>query len=244
MSFQNYRTHLLGMLVGAAILTLVEPPATALGQSVDPNKPAPMQAGPNDGTVDNMQGANYFYFWIEPGKSTVTASYRNVGTWASSSATTLTVELYDQAKTWVTRATISSLKESNQHVFHGSVKHQTKVILAVIPPSGGLIRMGGDYEVSATGDVKFAKPPNDTELIVGTYSPKLIYSNEDTAVKFLPDGTLQFASGTSGTWKLFDAETHIYTITFGDNRLSLKLIPGRGLVQAADPSTVVFQRTK
>jgi hypothetical protein len=68
--------------------------------------------------------------------------------------------------------------------------------------------------------------------------------NESTAVKFKPDGTLEFASGTLGTWKLFDEDTNIYTITFLSNRLSLKLIPGRGLVQTNDPSSIVFKRNR
>src|SRR5215469_16169253 len=76
-------------------------------QSLDPQKPAPLQPGPNTGTVDNSGGANYFYFWAGPGETTVTATYKNVNTWVGPKATNLTVELYDEHKTWVSRATIS-----------------------------------------------------------------------------------------------------------------------------------------
>jgi len=200
-----------------------------------------MQPGPNAGTVDNFGGANYFYFWSGPGESTITASYKSMSVLGNAMKSELTIELYDENKTWVSRATISSLKQSSQRQLHGSLKKETKLILAVIPPSGGVVRSGGNYEVSATGTVRFDKPLSATELIVGTYTPMAIYDNENAAVKFKPDGTLEFASGTLGTWKLFDEDAHIYSVTFLSNRLSLQLIPGRGLVQMNDPSVIVFK---
>jgi hypothetical protein len=103
--------------------------------------------------------------------------------------------------------------------------------------------MGGDYTVSATGAAKFDQPLTPTQLIVGTYTPNVVHDNEDSAAKFSADGTLEFASGTMGKWKLFDAASHLYTVTFARSRLSLKLIPGRGLVDAHDPTSIVFQRT-
>ena len=106
-----------------------------------------------------------------------------------------------------------------------------------------LVRAGGDYVVSATGAVKFDPPLSPVELIVGTYTPMVIQNNEDSAVKFEPNGVLEFASGTVGRWKLFDANSHMYTVTYGSVRQSLKLIPGRGLVDAHDPTTIVLQRT-
>jgi hypothetical protein len=54
---------------------------------------------------------------------------------------------------------------------------------------------------------------------------------------------LEFASGTTGRWKLFDAASRMYTVTYASTRLSLKLVPGRGLVDAHDPTIIVFQRT-
>jgi len=104
------------------------------------------------------------------------------------------------------------------------------------------VRAGGDYELEATGVVNFDPQPNAADLIVGLYTPMSIYENEDTAVKFSPDGSLEFASGTQGKWKLFDAGERIFTISFRSTRLSLKLLPGRGLVQTNDPSSIVFQR--
>jgi hypothetical protein len=47
-----------------------------------------------------------------------------------------------------------------------------------------LIRTGGDYEVEATGVVKFDPEPSAVDLLVGVYAPTTIYENENTAVKF------------------------------------------------------------
>lgn len=229
----------------ALLLTAVTLSVRSPAQSLNPQKPAPLQSGANTGTVDNFVGANYFYFWGGAGKVTVTITYKSMSLLGNAQKSALTIELSDDKKSWTPlRTTISSLKESNQRELSGDLKKETKLIIAVIPPSGGLVRAGGDYEIRVTGAVRFDKPLTDTELIVGTYTPMTVYDNEDTAAKFLPDGTFQFASGTKGTWKLFDSDTHLYTVTFGSNRLSLKLIPGRGLVSASDPTSIVFQRTK
>jgi hypothetical protein len=120
------------------------------------------------------------------------------------------------------------------------------MILAVrVPNTGGvaLLRSTGQYEIATSGAVRFDKPLTGTQLIVGTYIPRVVYGDENSAVKFKPDGTLEFASGTVGTWKLFDENTMLYTVTFPHNRLSLKLMPGQGLVNPINGS-VVFQATK
>jgi hypothetical protein len=158
----------------------------------------------------------------------------------------LTVEVYDEKRTWVTRREISKLPEASDVTMTGELKDQVKVIVAVLPPSGGgisLIRTGGGYEVEVTGAVRFDPAPSAVDAIVGVYSPKTIYENERTAVKFSADGTLQFASGTRGSWKVFDGGERIYTIVFGSTRLSLKLT-GLGFVEIDNPSSVVFQRAR
>jgi hypothetical protein len=225
----------------AFALSLIAP--AALTQSLDPRNPAPLQPGENSGTVDNFVGSNYFYFTAGPGQSTITVSYSSMSLLGNAQHSTLNIELSDDKKSWTERRTISSMKQSSSTTMIGNLKVPTKLILSVIPPSGGLVRMGGDYTVTATGAVKFDPPLSPIQLIVGTYTPMSVHDNEDTAAKFSADGTLEFASGTTGKWKLFDADSHLYTVTFAQTRLSLKLIPGRGLVDAHDPTAIVFQRT-
>ena len=215
---------------------------TAFTQSLDPRQPAPLQPGQNSGTVDNFVGSNYFYLTSGPGATTITVSYNSMSLLGNAQRSSLNIELSDEKHTWVERRTITSTKQSSSTTMVGNLKVPTRLILSIIPPSGGLVRAGGDYTVTATGAVRFDPPLNPSQLIVGTYTPMSIHENEDTAAKFSPNGALVFASGTTGQWKLFDADSHLYTITYLSTRLSLKLIPGRGLVDAHDPTVIVFQR--
>lgn len=68
--------------------------------------------------------------------------------------------------------------------------------------------------------------------------------NSYGATKFLGDGTVQGSDGSSGTWKAFDIERHIYTVTIGGLRLSVKYLPGRGLVDPDDPEIIKFQELR
>jgi hypothetical protein len=217
--------------------------SAAHAQSLDSRHPAPLQPGDNKGTVDNFVGSNYFAFTGGPGSVTVTVSYSSMSLLGNAQHSSLTVELSDDKKSWTERRVISSLKESSSTKMVGDLKVPTRLILAIIPPQGGLVRSGGDYVVNATGAVKFDPPLSAGELIVGTYTPMIVHDNEDGAAKFSANGTLEFASGTVGSWKVFDADSRIYTVTFAQTRLSLKLVPGRGLVDAHDPTMIVFQRT-
>jgi len=215
----------------------------AQAQSLDSHHPAPLQPGENGGTVDNFVGSNFFYLTGGPGSVTITVTYKSMGLLGNAQHSSLTVELTDDKRSWVERRVISSVQQSNSAKMVGNLKQPTRLIVSIIPPSGGLVRMGGDYAVTAEGAVHFDPPPSDTELIVGAYTPMVVHDNEDSAAKFEANGALVFAGGTTGQWKLFDAGTHVYTVNFARTRLSLKLIPGRGLVDTHDPSIIVFQRT-
>lgn len=229
-------------LVALALLTIVCD--RSFSQSLDPRKPAPLQAGDNAGTVDSVGGTNYFYFWGEPGDSTLTATYKSMGFLGNAMRSEITVELFDENRTWVSRLTLSSANQSGQKTLHGNLKKESKLIVAVIPPPASLVVRGGDYAVSATGAVRFDKPLSTIDLMIGTYTPSVIYNNENTAARFTADGKIEFASGTTGTWKLFDEDARIFTVNFLENHLSLKLLPGRGLVETGNPSTIVFRRNR
>jgi hypothetical protein len=223
-------------------LTALPALSAAAGQSLDARNPAPLQPGGNSGTVDNFVGSNYFYLTGGPGAVTITVSYSSMSLLGNAQRSALNIELTDDKRSWTERRTISSLKQSSSTTMTGNLKVPTRLILSIIPPSGGLVRMGGDYTVTAAGAAKFDPPLSPTQLIVGTYTPMSVHDNEDTAAKFTADGTLEFASGTRGRWKLFDASSLLYTVSFAQTRLSLKLIPGRGLVDSHDATAIVFQR--
>jgi hypothetical protein len=223
-------------------LTALPALSTAIGQSLDARNPAPLQPGSNSGTVDNFVGSNYFTLTGGPGSVIITVSYNSMSLLGNAQRSALNIELTDDKHSWTERRTISSMKQSSSTTMTGNLKVPTRLILSIIPPSGGLVRMGGDYTVTATGAAKFDPPLSPTQLIVGTYTPMSVHDNEDSAAKFSADGTLEFASGTRGRWKLFDASSMLYTVQFAQTRLSLKLIPGRGLVDSHDTTAIVFQR--
>jgi hypothetical protein len=50
--------------------------------------------------------------------------------------------------------------------------------------------------------------------------------------------------GRRGRWALFDPDGRVYTVVIGADRWTLKLVPGRGLMDIHDQSIVVFQAVK
>jgi hypothetical protein len=68
--------------------------------------------------------------------------------------------------------------------------------------------------------------------------------NSYGTIKFLADGTVQGSDGSSGTWKAFDIEHHIYTVTIRGLHLSVKYLPGRGLVDPHNPEMIKFQELR
>jgi hypothetical protein len=234
----TYRWFALPGLAASLLFSSV----AAFGQSLDARHPAPLAEGANSGTVDNFVGNNYFTFTGGPGSVTVTVSYNSMSLLGNAQRSALNIEMSDDKHSWTERRTITSTKQSSSTQMVGNLKTPTRLILSILPPQGGLVRMGGDYTVTATGAVKFDPPLSPAELIAGVYTPMSVHDNEDTAAKFEPSGRLEFASGTVGSWKLFDASSRMYTVAFAHTRLSLKLIPGRGLVDAHDPTIIVFQR--
>ena len=120
-----------------------------------------------------------------------------------------------------------------------------KIIVSVAPPNQNLIRMGGDYEIEATGEVLFDEVKSGADPIVRTYSPKVSQSGADYGTtKFLADGTVETANGFSGTWKVFDRENRIYTVEIESVRYSVQYLPGYGLVKPDDPASILFQELR
>jgi len=60
-------------------------------------------------------------------------------------------------------------------------------------------------------------------------------------VRFDANGTLETEDGTRGTWKIFDPARKVYVVTIGSQKFSVKLMPGQGLVNPANPSDFTFR---
>ncbi len=219
--------------------------SAASAQSLSINAPAPLQAGINESQTDNFTGAHYWYFYGGPGKVTVRCVFKGAGILGASMSAPLTFTLSDAAGTWHTSGKLvsGSTADERQVTFPGTLKSRTKIIVTVAPIAGGLVRTGGTYDISVSGAVAYgAKKSGDP--IVGTMMQMSGMTSNYGATKFKVDGTVLASTGATGTWKLFDADTHAYTVVLDGQTLSLIFMPGRGLVSADDQNNVVFKALK
>jgi hypothetical protein len=149
----------------------------------------------------------------------------------------LDVAVFDESRTSVTRRQITPEKQASEAHIDFNLKQRARMMVSVAAPRGSLVRQGGDYELIVSGDVDFSN--------AGAPQPEPIarsYANGDFgAVRFDANGTLETEDGTRGAWRLFDAERRVYVVTIGGRRFSVKLMPGQGLVDPANPSTIVFR---
>ncbi len=210
----------------------------ALGQSLKIQDPDPLQPGINQSTCDNMVGTQYWYFNGEPGQIHLHAQFTPMGLLGNPIQSKLTITLSDPLQTWHTTKVLSSDSKMVDCVFDGNLKKPTKVIVTVAPPDGALIRMGGTYQLEATGAVQFGQK-STADPVIGTYKQMSGYSTLLDTCKFLPDGTVQTSGGPTGNWKLFDKDTSTYVVDFqGEQRRTLQFREGRGLCEGSD---IVFQ---
>jgi len=207
----------------------------ASAQSLKPGSPAPLQPGVNSGTVDNFVGTQYWYFIAHPGKIEVHVRFKAMTLLGNAQRTSLTISMYDSAQKWHVSRILSSAQTDAETTFTGTLRDTEKIILSVEPPSGGLVRMGGDYQITLSGTVSYGSERANGDPVVGTYSS--YYG----ACKFLANGAIECTDGTTGTWKLFDAGSHIYAIDIAGLHYSEQLVPGRGLVDTSDPTIIRFQ---
>jgi hypothetical protein len=212
----------------------------ATAQSLKPEAPSPLQAGVNRGVADSMVGPQYWSFLSGPGEVQIIARFKS--TMGPLVREPLTITLYDEKRTWhVSKVAISENGALGETTFSGKLDQKRRTIVSVAPPSGGLLRSVGDYELQATGAVQFEAADNTHEPIIRTFLAKV---NDYGATKFLANGTVQASNGASGTWKAFDPEGHIYTVVIDQFRFSVKYLPGRGLVDPDNPTSVEFQEIR
>lgn len=211
----------------------------ASAQSLKPENPYPLKAGINKGTSDSLVGTHYWYFYTAPGSHSLTVRFKQPTTLYGSQ---LTITLYDEKRTFRLTKVVTSKQNASEATFSSNkLDKKMKIIVSVVPPNQNLIRMGGDYEIEATGDAQFDEVKNAVDPIIRTYESKM---NSYGATKFLADGTVEASDGTLGKWKAFDTENRIYTVQIGSFRFSVQYLPGYGLVRPDDPSLIVFQELR
>lgn len=217
--------------------------SSASAQSLKPQSPYAMKAGINQGTADSLVGSHYWYFYANPGSNRLTVRFKTPTTlYGAQPKTMLTITLTDGARSFRVTKTVSAQPNARETTFVADkVTKRMKIIVQIDPPNQNLIRMGGDYEVEASGDVAFEDSKSSGDPIVRTYDSMV---NSYGATRFLADGRVLGSDGSEGTWKAFDVENRIYTVQIGQFRWSVQYLPGYGLVKPSEPNLIVFQELK
>ena len=226
------------------MLTLVSP---IFSQSLSQRTPTPLAAGENHGTLDNMVGPQFWVFKYLKGPGKVTINFTSMGLFGNRQNTTIEVVFLEPDGKVIDTKSLTSHGTAAQLELPANFVHPGTMVVELRPTGMALVRAGGDYSIVLSGPaidlagVKAAGP----EQVVGTYSMMTCPPDFDCqAVRFQANGTVMTADGHTGTWKIFDPDALIYTVVIGRDRWSLKLVPGRGLVNTDDTSIVAFQAVK
>ena len=143
-------------LLRSCFLAMTLSMSSAWAQSLKPQDPSPLQPGINQGTVDNFV-CQYWYFMAQPGHTHLHAQFKPMGLLGASYKSAITITLSDEGGSWHTPKVLSRDSKPVEDSFDGDIKKPTKLIICVAPPSGGLVRMGGDYQLEASGAVSFGQ---------------------------------------------------------------------------------------
>jgi hypothetical protein len=215
-------------------------------QSLDSKHPAALVAGENTGTVDSMVGPQFWQFHSLAGSASIVVRFASMGLFGNATASTIQVVLHDATGKTFGSESVTSTGKAVEVKWPGTFGKPGIVIVEIRPAMSSLVRAGGDYSVIVTGAVDYShvKVPGP-ERIAGTYTLMVCPPTLDCqATRFFPDGSVKTADGTIGTWSSFDPSALIYTVKIASNQWSLKLVPGRGLVDTANTAGIVFQAVR
>jgi hypothetical protein len=123
-------------------------------QSLDPHKPASFGAGVNKGNIDNFSGAQYYYFWAEPGHIDVRMAFKEMGIYGAPLRQALSFDFLDESGKLLSHNAVVSVANMAQITTNGDFGSRQKVVLAITAQKG-LVRLGGYYEVEITGAATF-----------------------------------------------------------------------------------------
>jgi hypothetical protein len=241
---RNWRAVFIGGLAALAL------GSQGHAQSLDPRNPTPLQPGENHGTIDNQTGAQYWALHYNPGSGTIAVRFTSMGIFGNPMAATVNVVVLDPGGKMIGHQALTSSGQPAQLSWPGKFTKSGVWVVEIQPMGSNLVRNGGDYVISVTGSgitsagAGAGPSPND---IVGTYAvmscpPDL--QCDGLGIRFAPGGGVMTTDGHQGRWTLFDPDARIYTVVIGPDRWTLKLSPGRGLMDTHDQTIVIFQSVK
>jgi hypothetical protein len=237
------------LLRSVAVIVLMETMVRA--QSLDPKHPAPLQPGVNASNIDAFMTPHYWTFIAEKGDVKIDVTFRAQSILGAQLRTTVGFNIYD-IKTPDKKFTklVTSSGEGATQSIEGPSEAEHQMVIEVAPPKA-LVRAGGDYQIQAVKGIKFlgASPassdtPGSDPILSRHFRTFGCNNDAECGIRFLPGGVVALSGGERGTWRLFDRERRVYVIVTGNNRQSLKLKPGVGLVKAQDDQLVVYQEVR
>lgn len=224
---------------------------TLSAQSLDPKNPARLQPGVNSGNIDAFMTPHFWTFIAEKGDVKIDLMFRAQSILGAQLRTTIGFNIYD-IKTPDKKFTklVTSSGEGATQSIEGPSEAEHQMVIEVVPPKA-LVRSGGDYQIQAVKGIKFlgAGPASGdmsgSDPILSRHFRTFGCNNDaECGIRFLPGGFIELSGGQRGSWRLFDRERRVYVIVIANQRQSLKLKPGIGLVKAHDDQLVVYQEVR
>ena len=210
----------------AALLALIALAACRLPAGAQV-APTPLQAGPNAGTADSLVGPHVWEFLAQAGHFSVQVDALGMST-AALQMSTAGFSVRAQFASYAKGDSVTLRSVPHGVVIRGVAVKPSRVLLTIFPPNSPLVRDARNYQLQADGDVSFATGGPD--IIVGSYMGK---GNPYGATRFNANGSIVTSDGENGRWVVFDPQLHVYVVTIGSSRLTVKLTPGIGLIDSA-----------
>jgi hypothetical protein len=239
-----------GALVGMALMASLAWASAGFAQSLDVRNPTPLRPGENHGTIDNQTGAQFWALHYNPGPATIVVRFTSMGIFGNPMAATVNVVVLGPGGKVIGHQALTSAGQPAQLQWPGKFDKPGVWVIEIQPMGSNIVRNGGDYTIDVTGAAVAAggggggPPPAD---IAGTYAVMVCppdFQCDGLAIRFAPDGGVVTTDGHQGRWTLFDPDSRIYSVVIGRDRWTLKLVPGRGLMDTHDQSIVVFQSVR
>jgi hypothetical protein len=216
----------------AGIIIAQTPPVPVSAQTA----PSALAPGPNSGSADSFVGPHVWYFNATTGRFTVEVDA--TGTSSDSAPIGGGFNASATFASYVKGDALALSQIPHGIVIHGTAVRPTRVLVTITPPNSPLVRVARNYMIQAGGSVTYSA--SNADPIAGTYIAK---RNAYGATRFTPNGTVLTSDGQQGRWVLFDPSLHIYTVLIGSDRMTVKFMAGRGLVDASNDN-VYFEQAR
>ena len=161
-----------------------------------------------------QNGPNYYYFYAGPGALNLNYAFKEMGVFGNPLKQVLSFDLFDENNKLIKHDAIVSVKKMEKLSQPGTLDAKRKLLLQVISPDAA-IRLGGYYEIEATGAVTFAGKATGADVkAIDTSLTHSVGPLTKSGVQLSNSGVQLSTSGTSLSSygvKLNDSGVVLYT---------------------------------